>query len=140
MSWGSDAEQTCLLVPLVATAQALRVPLQNALDETPPGERVDLTIQRIGLRLRFDVLDRGLGISPQTLARVGEPFFTTKEPGSGMGLGIYLARSVLERMQGTLTLAPAPSRGTIATIELPIAPDVSTAEPAESAVTSSAAP
>jgi two-component system sensor histidine kinase RegB len=73
--------------------------------------------------LRFEVRDQGRGILPQNLPRVGEPFFTTKEPGSGMGLGVYLARSVLERMQGTLTLAPARGRGTIATIELPIEPE-----------------
>jgi signal transduction histidine kinase len=50
-----------------------------------------------------------------------------------MGLGVYLARSVLERMGGTLTLAPATDRGTIATIELPIerddVADSKTAEP-----------
>lgn len=139
LSWGPGAEQARLLVPLVATAQALRVPLQNALDATPPGERIALTIRRIGSRIRFEALDRGAGISPQTLARAGEPFFTTKEPGSGMGLGIYLARSVLERMQGTLTLAAAPGRGTIAMIELPIEPDDDPASrPAESSIAGSA--
>ena len=84
--------------------------------------------------------DQGRGISPQNLARVGEPFFTTKEPGSGMGLGVYLARSVLERMQGTLTLAPAPGRGTVATIELPIElSEVPASETAEPSVVDSAA-
>lgn len=133
VAWEGDAERSRLRVPLVATAQALRVPLQNALDAAPAGGRVTVTLRRVGMRLQFQVRDQGRGIAPQNLARVGEPFFTTKEPGSGMGLGVYLARSVLERMQGTLTLAPAPDRGTIATIELPIEPDdspsVGSAEP-----------
>lgn len=140
LTWEPGAEESQLRVPLVATAQALRVPLQNALDAAPPGERIDVTIRRIGSRLRFEVRDQGRGISPQNLARVGEPFFTTKEPGSGMGLGVYLARSVLERMQGTLTLAPAPGRGTVATIELPIeAGEVPASETAEPMVVDSAA-
>jgi two-component system sensor histidine kinase RegB len=131
--WQSGAETSRLCVPLVATAQALRVPLQNALDATPSGERVEVVVRRAGMRIRFEVRDRGRGISRENLPRVGEPFFTTKEPGSGMGLGVYLARSVLERMGGTLTLAPAMDRGTIATIELPIerddVADSKTAEP-----------
>jgi two-component system sensor histidine kinase RegB len=135
LRWDPGAESLRLRVPLVATAQALRVPLQNALDAGPTGERVEVAIRRAGQRIRFEVRDRGRGIAPENLARVGEPFFTTKEPGSGMGLGVYLARSVLERLGGTLTLAPAEDRGTIATIELPIERvDVTASETTERSV------
>jgi two-component system sensor histidine kinase RegB len=53
------------------------------------------------------------------LARVGEPFFTTKEPGRGMGLGMFLARAVLERLGGSLTLSSAVGVGTRAVLTLP---------------------
>jgi two-component system sensor histidine kinase RegB len=58
-------------------------------------------------------------MSADTLARAGEPFFTTKEPGRGMGLGLFLSRSLVEQLGGTLEIASAIGRGTEATIVLP---------------------
>jgi two-component system sensor histidine kinase RegB len=56
------------------------------------------------------------------LARAGEPFFTTKPPGKGMGLGLFLARTVVERLGGTLQISSRPAAGTTVAIELPAAP------------------
>lgn len=50
------------------------------------------------------VRDRGVGLSPALLARIGEPFVTTREPGQGMGLGLYLAEATAARHGGTLSL------------------------------------
>ena len=58
-------------------------------------------------------------MSAAVLARAGEPFFTTKEPGKGMGLGLFLARSFAERLGGSLELDSTPGRGTAATLTLP---------------------
>ncbi len=55
----------------------------------------------------------------ETLARAGDPFFTTKEPGRGMGLGLFLARSVVERLGGTLRLESVLQQGVTVTMELP---------------------
>jgi two-component system sensor histidine kinase RegB len=58
------------------------------------------------------------------LARAGEPFFTTKPstgPGHGMGLGLFLTRTVLERVGGRLELESSPGAGTKATLVLPSA-------------------
>ena len=52
------------------------------------------------------------------LSRAGEPFYTTKEPGRGLGLGLFLARVFAERCGGTLTLQS--DRGTTAILELPL--------------------
>jgi two-component system sensor histidine kinase RegB len=70
-------------------------------------------------RVRIDVIDRGSGMAPDHLARVGEPFFTTKPPGAGTGLGLFVARSTIEQLGGTLGLASEQGRGTTATILLP---------------------
>jgi two-component system sensor histidine kinase RegB len=59
---------------------------------------------------------------PGILARVGDPFFTTKEPGRGTGLGVFLARAVVERLGGKLTIDSISGRGTTVTILLPLAP------------------
>lgn len=70
--------------------------------------------------LSLEVVDRGGGFAPHVLEHVGEPFFTTKEPGSGMGLGLFLARSTLERFGGHLLLANRAEGGALCRIRLPI--------------------
>jgi two-component system sensor histidine kinase RegB len=66
------------------------------------------------------VSDNGKGMSPNTLRRIGEPFFTTKEPGKGMGLGTFLVRTLAEQLGGRLTFESTPHAGTLATFELPV--------------------
>jgi two-component system sensor histidine kinase RegB len=55
----------------------------------------------------------------EVLRRVGEPFFTTKQPGEGMGLGVFLAQTFATRCRGRLELASALGRGTEVVLELP---------------------
>jgi two-component system sensor histidine kinase RegB len=57
-------------------------------------------------------------MTPDELARAGEPFFTTKPPGSGTGLGLFVARSAIEQLGGKLTLESRRDEGTTATILL----------------------
>ena len=61
----------------------------------------------------------GVGMDAATLERVGEPFFTSKEPGRGMGLGVFYARGVFESLGGGLYLASTPGKGTQATVRIP---------------------
>ena len=85
--------------------QALRGVLKNAQDASPAERRRRLTVGAVRTaRVDFAVADRGAGMPPEVLARIGEPFFTTKPPGRGMGLGLFLARAVVERLGGTLQL------------------------------------
>jgi two-component system, sensor histidine kinase RegB len=58
-------------------------------------------------------------MTAEVLARVGEPFFTTKEPGRGMGLGVFLARALAERMGGSLELSSRVGQGTAVRVLLP---------------------
>ena len=58
-------------------------------------------------------------MAADVLSRVGEPFFTTKGPGAGMGLGVFLARTVLASLGGELEFASRPGRGTTARVRLP---------------------
>jgi two-component system sensor histidine kinase RegB len=73
-----------------------------------------------GTRLSIEVADRGAGMAPTVLERAGEPFFTTKPPGRGMGLGLFLTRTVVERLGGQLSLESSAGQGTRARIALPV--------------------
>jgi two-component system sensor histidine kinase RegB len=110
-----------VVAPMTSLSQAVRGLVQNALDASEPLGIVDFTAGMDGDQLRLEVADRGPGMPPDVLARAGEPFFTTKEPGRGMGLGLFLTRSVVERLGGTLELTSAPHQGTTAIIRLPCA-------------------
>ena len=105
--------------PLRGLERALRVLLSNALQASPEGERVRLGSVAAGGSVVVEVSDRGAGMSAEVLSRAGEPFFTTKEPGEGRGLGLFLARALVEQLGGALRLSSAPGRGTTARIELP---------------------
>ncbi|MDQ3329871.1 MAG: ATP-binding protein, partial [Planctomycetota bacterium] len=98
------AEDTLVVVPLVGLAQAIRGIIQNALAASANVQQVRVKADRSDGRLRLLVRDEGVGMPPAVLARVGDPFFTTKDPGRGTGLGVFLARAVVERLGGKLTI------------------------------------
>jgi two-component system, sensor histidine kinase RegB len=107
-----------LHVPLQLTLQSVSILLHNAFDASGQNERVALKIEKSGENVAFVVTDRGAGMDSATLRRVGEPFYTTKPPGKGMGLGIFLTRLVAERFGGGLTFASQEGKGTVATLTL----------------------
>ncbi|HXG71165.1 MAG TPA: ATP-binding protein [Gemmatimonadaceae bacterium] len=99
-------------------AQALASLLKNAFDAGGPSDTVRLRVSQRGSMLRFDVLDRGPGMSEEVRRRAGEPFFTTKEPGRGLGLGLFLTRTIAERSGGSLRFEG--ESGTVAVLEIPV--------------------
>ncbi len=113
------AEAAPLTLPRRAVAQALIALTRNALEASAPDGVVDLIAHPNAERFQFIVADHGKGMSPSTLRRIGEPFFTTKEPGKGMGLGTFLVRTLAEQLGGRLTFESTPKTGTLATFELP---------------------
>jgi two-component system sensor histidine kinase RegB len=99
-----DVAASVLRVPPRALSQALRSLVTNAQDASPATAAVLVTVRRDGNQLDVVVRDRGGGIPAEVMARVGEPFFTTKAPGRGMGLGLFLARAVVEGVGGSLQI------------------------------------
>ncbi len=91
--------------------------LTNAREAMPGGGRIDLRARPAPGGLEITIADTGIGIPAELLARVQEPFFTTKERGSGLGLAI--CRSVVWSMGGKLYLESAPGQGTSVRIFLP---------------------
>ena len=119
---GADVGALALDVPPRALEQALQGVLKNAQDASTPDQAISFAVARVGDRVEFTVRDEGAGMTPEVLARVGEPFFTTKPAGRGMGLGLFLARTVVERLGGALTFDSAQRRGTTARLAVPVRP------------------
>jgi two-component system, sensor histidine kinase RegB len=106
-------------LPHRAMAQALRGLMKNAQEASfPDGDvRVDVVARPESIVIAIE--DHGPGIPRPLIDRIGEPFFTTKPPGTGMGLGVFLARAVVERLGGQVRFQSQPGRGTIAILQLP---------------------
>jgi len=108
------------ILPVQAAVQSLVALLQNAMDANSQGSPVVLKAFRAGQDIAFSISDQGPGMSEAVLRRVAEPFFTTKEPGRGMGLGTFLVRLFAERLGGCLTFESTQGKGTTATLKLPL--------------------
>jgi two-component system sensor histidine kinase RegB len=107
-------------LPVRSLAQALRALLRNAMDASLPESIVEVEVRAEGKLLRIEISDHGQGMPAEVLRRIGEPFYTTKEPGRGLGLGVFLCRAVIESLSGQLVFSSGLGIGTRAIITLPL--------------------
>jgi two-component system sensor histidine kinase FlrB len=116
--WQCDVRQGELLCnrdTLVGTVLNL---IENAIQAAGREARLKVHLYARGSSLRLCVSDNGPGIDAETLVRLGEPFFTTKTTGTGLGLAVVQA--VVRAHQGELQLRSRVGRGTCATLVLPL--------------------
>lgn len=90
---------------------------------------IEVRVTATAERVRVAVEDSGTGVPDELIDKLGEPFLTTKEPGEGMGLGLYLARGLLEPAGGRLTVENRRPAGARAVLDLPRIPAPAAAEP-----------
>lgn len=114
-----EESSSCLVVPKVALGQAIRGIVKNALDAAGPNGRVYVRSRGSLGEVAIEIEDTGPGMTREVLERAGEPFFTTKAVGQGTGLGVFLARAVIERIGGRFELRSDAGKGTLAEIVLP---------------------
>jgi len=86
----------------------------------PKGGELRLITSTLNNKVRIKVSDTGMGISKENLDKVFNPFFTTKEPGEGTGLGLAFVHTIIERYGGTIRVKSEEEKGTTFTTELPI--------------------
>ena len=96
-----------------AMRQLLLNLLTNAVQAMPRGGELRLRTARAGRdRIRLEVEDTGVGIAPENLHRIFDPFYTTKAPGQGTGLGLSVVHSVVSRHGGDISVESTPGTGT----------------------------
>jgi two-component system NtrC family sensor kinase len=102
--------------------QVVLVLLVNAVEAMPRGGRLEITtgVDSRGSAIEVRVRDDGTGIAEDVLPHIFEPFFTTKEDQHRTGLGLAVARNIVERHGGTLAVRSTPEQGTEFTLALPL--------------------
>ncbi len=110
-----------------AVEQLLLNLLLNAADSMQPGERGGVSVEVAGENVEVAVWDEGRGISREDMQRIFEPFFSTKDDGTGLGLAV--AQRVARAHGSELTVESKPGQGTTFRFALPLAPIGSPAPP-----------
>jgi signal transduction histidine kinase len=88
---------------------------------SPPGGKITFSAQEINGTVHIDIADTGCGIPESKMGQIFNPFYTTKEPGKGTGLGLFIVRQIVERNKGKITLKSKEGIGTTFTLEFPVA-------------------
>jgi len=113
-----------VLPPVLASnsqlAQVFLNLMINAIEAMPDGGELSISARLAGGRVEVTFTDGGPGISPDAMARLFEPFYTTKE--NGTGLGLATSHSIIQQHGGIITASNAPGGGSVFTVALPIAP------------------
>ncbi len=120
-----EAEIPTGLPPVRASEEGLRQVFANLLSNArdaladSPEKRLSIRARREKQKVVVEVSDSGPGIPPEIQERIFDPFFTTKPPGQGTGLGLPIARNVVEVFGGSITCDSEPGRGTTFSVVLP---------------------
>ncbi len=94
--------------------------LTNAINYTPSGGRVTISVARVDERAQIEVEDTGIGISPDNLPHIFQPFYRVVSDVEGTGLGLSIAKEIIEMHGGALAVRSEPKRGSTFTITLPL--------------------
>ncbi len=92
----------------------------NAIQAMPEGGRLTLRTSVTDGQLKLEIQDTGHGISPENMRKLFTPFFTTKEKGKGIGLGLAVSHGIIQRHNGRIEVQSKEGVGTTFTIYLPL--------------------
>lgn len=122
----SDDPQLHVIGDARYLTRAVQHLLTNAINYTPNGGQIAVTLARVGAQVELTVRDNGIGIAPKDLPHVFERFYRADNARptdkGGAGLGLAIARKIIEQHDGTITLESALGAGTLCCIRLPAQP------------------
>jgi len=93
--------------------------IKNSIEAIKDNGEIEISLQIIDGQAVVSVSDNGMGMGPERLERIGEPFYSTKEKGTGIGLAI--CRKIVHRLQGEMDFESEINKGTTVTIRIPLA-------------------
>jgi two-component system, NtrC family, sensor kinase len=93
--------------------------LSNAVQASADGGRIDVRLKLQGDGIALEIADTGRGIPKENLEKIFEPFFSTKPPGQGTGLGLFVTRGIVEKLGGSITVQSRVGSGACFRVELP---------------------
>lgn len=128
LRWAPGSETLSVRAPRTPLRQAIANIVKNGWDAcVAAGQAPAVVVETKQAKnlATIRITDAGTGMTADVSERAGQPFFTTKEVGHGMGLGLFVARSVTERLGGTLTIESIVGKGTTVQITLPIVKNAS---------------
>lgn len=111
--------------------QAIINIVKNAIDAIPEEGRISLTAREdvAGKATVLEIEDTGMGMDPEVIRRIFDPFFTTKDEDKGSGLGLFVAREIVEEHEGSIEVESTTGKGTKFIIRLPVKEALCSGEP-----------
>lgn len=91
----------------------------NAIDAMPSGGRLEISLVKEPGQIVFRVKDTGIGMEESVRQKIFDPLFTTKKPGKGTGLGLFVVKQIIEEIRGKIDVVSFPGEGTTFTIAFP---------------------
>ena len=108
----ADQNQRTLWADPNQIRQVLINLLNNAIHATGQEGEIRVRLQSTDTGASLEIIDSGAGIPKENLDRIFEPFFSTKAPGKGTGLGLFVSRDIVEKFGGKLTVESKLGEGT----------------------------
>ena len=112
----NEAGEIAIQIPLRTTVRTVKGLIKNGFDASREVSPIFLKCFYDDNFLYFQVRDEGAGMDKENIVRACEPFFTTKEQGKGLGLGLFLAQNLAEQFGGELSITSEKQLGTTVTI------------------------
>jgi two-component system, sporulation sensor kinase E len=113
------AEPIYIMADSIELKQLVINIVKNSIEAIEDNGEIDISLQIIDGHAVVSVSDNGMGMGPERLERIGEPFYSTKEKGSGIGLAI--CRKIVHRLHGEMDFESEINKGTTVTIRIPLA-------------------
>jgi len=116
--WETRTNVGTLLAPRESILQMIENIARNGFDACEGG-RVSLDVEKCEGEVQLRFVDEGTGMDEEVIIRATDPFFTTKDTSDRMGLGLFLARTLVDSLGGRLTVESVVDRGTTVSVVLP---------------------
>jgi two-component system, NtrC family, sensor kinase len=100
--------------------QVILALIMNAIEAMPDGGTLTISFSFADQHASLDVTDTGVGIAPEDLQKIYEPFFTTKDSGAGVGLGLSIVYGIVKHHHGDITVRSALGKGSSFLVRLPV--------------------